>query len=75
MENHVNLWGYVFLGILADACFFSLTFQNQVLTLKLGDLGTYVVNKQTPNRQIWLSSPVRYYDVIVFVVHQYICKK
>ncbi|XP_039849422.1 frataxin, mitochondrial-like isoform X2 [Panicum virgatum] len=29
-----------------------------VLTLRLGDLGTYVVNKQTPNRQIWLSSPV-----------------
>ncbi|XP_065596684.1 frataxin, mitochondrial [Cyrtonyx montezumae] len=29
-----------------------------VLTVKLGgDLGTYVINKQTPNRQIWLSSP------------------
>lgn len=35
------------------------TWQNQVLTLKLGTLGTYVVNKQTPNRQIWMSSPVR----------------
>ena len=35
--------------------------QNQVLTLKLGCLGTYVLNKQTPNRQIWLSSPVRYF--------------
>eukprot|EP00261_Vitis_vinifera_P037578 XP_019078821.1 PREDICTED: frataxin, mitochondrial isoform X2 [Vitis vinifera] len=33
-------------------------FENQVLTLKLGTLGTYVLNKQTPNRQIWLSSPV-----------------
>lgn len=30
-----------------------------VLTLKLGDLGTYVINKQTPNRQIWMSSPLR----------------
>ncbi|XP_053909578.1 frataxin, mitochondrial isoform X1 [Cuculus canorus] len=29
-----------------------------VLTVKLGgDMGTYVINKQTPNRQIWLSSP------------------
>ncbi|XP_036259012.1 frataxin, mitochondrial [Molothrus ater] len=29
-----------------------------VLTIKLGgDMGTYVINKQTPNRQIWLSSP------------------
>lgn len=30
-----------------------------VLTVKLGqDKGTYVINRQTPNRQIWLSSPV-----------------
>ncbi|ORY66626.1 Frataxin-like domain-domain-containing protein, partial [Leucosporidium creatinivorum] len=30
-----------------------------VLTLKLGDsLGTYVINKQPPNKQIWLSSPL-----------------
>jgi frataxin-like iron-binding protein CyaY len=27
--------------------------------VKLGRRGTYVINKQTPNRQIWLSSPVR----------------
>ncbi|KAF9588008.1 hypothetical protein IFM89_006887, partial [Coptis chinensis] len=26
--------------------------------LKLGNLGTFVLNKQTPNRQLWLSSPV-----------------
>ncbi|XP_040398248.1 frataxin, mitochondrial isoform X2 [Cygnus olor] len=32
-----------------------------VLTVKLGgDMGTYVINKQTPNRQIWLSSPTRF---------------
>lgn len=37
---------------------FDIDYGNQVLTLRLGDLGTYVVNKQTPNRQIWLSSPV-----------------
>lgn len=35
--------------------------QDGVLTLSLGgSLGTYVINKQTPNKQIWLSSPVRY---------------
>jgi frataxin len=28
-----------------------------VLTLKLGQHGTYVINKQPPNKQIWLSSP------------------
>ncbi|CAM0883311.1 unnamed protein product [Alopecurus aequalis] len=37
---------------------FDIDYGNQVLTLRLGDLGTYVVNKQAPNRQIWLSSPV-----------------
>eukprot|EP00873_Tetraselmis_striata_P037487 jgi/Tetstr1/457751/TSEL_044296.t1 len=29
-----------------------------VLTIKLGAKGTFVLNKQTPNKQIWLSSPV-----------------
>ncbi len=29
-----------------------------MLTIQLGQYGTYVINKQTPNRQIWLSSPV-----------------
>jgi frataxin len=29
-----------------------------VLTIKLGEKGTYVLNKQTPNRQIWWSSPL-----------------
>lgn len=32
--------------------------QQGVLTVRLGELGTYVINKQTPNRQIWMSSPV-----------------
>ncbi|XP_070933807.1 frataxin, mitochondrial isoform X2 [Macaca nemestrina] len=37
------------------------TLVSGVLTVKLGgDLGTYVINKQTPNKQIWLSSPSRY---------------
>ncbi|XP_013786033.1 uncharacterized protein LOC106470054 [Limulus polyphemus] len=34
-----------------------VTLNDGVLTLKLGEHGTYVINKQTPNRQIWLSSP------------------
>ncbi|XP_057796585.1 frataxin, mitochondrial [Salvia miltiorrhiza] len=37
---------------------FDVDYGNEVLTLKLGDFGTYVINKQTPNRQIWMSSPV-----------------
>jgi frataxin len=34
--------------------------QDGVLTIRLGDKGTYVINKQTPNRQLWFSSPIRY---------------
>jgi hypothetical protein len=30
-----------------------------VLTLRLGSHGTYVFNKQPPNQQLWLSSPIR----------------
>ncbi|KAM7495165.1 hypothetical protein LguiB_029774 [Lonicera macranthoides] len=37
---------------------FDIDYGNQVLTVKLGCLGSYVLNKQTPNRQIWMSSPV-----------------
>lgn len=38
---------------------FDASFSNGVLNINLGDdLGMYVLNKQTPNLQIWLSSPV-----------------
>eukprot|EP01018_Ginkgo_biloba_P005026 Gb_30614 [translate_table: standard] len=37
---------------------FDIDYASGVLTVKLGNLGTYVLNKQTPNRQLWLSSPV-----------------
>jgi frataxin len=30
------------------------------MTISVGEDGTYVINKQPPNHQIWLSSPVRY---------------
>uniref|UniRef100_A0A2I3H2B3 Frataxin, mitochondrial n=1 Tax=Nomascus leucogenys TaxID=61853 RepID=A0A2I3H2B3_NOMLE len=37
---------------------YDVSFGSGVLTIKLGgDLGTYLINKQTPNKQIWLSSP------------------
>ncbi|XP_041854432.1 frataxin, mitochondrial isoform X2 [Melanotaenia boesemani] len=37
---------------------YDVVFSSGVLTVKVGgDHGTYVINKQTPNRQIWLSSP------------------
>ncbi|KAM4709422.1 frataxin, mitochondrial [Discoglossus pictus] len=51
-----------FFDDLADQPFtpddYDVSFGNGVLTVKLGgDMGTYVINRQTPNRQIWLSSP------------------
>ncbi|KAG6334923.1 hypothetical protein ID866_4165 [Astraeus odoratus] len=33
-------------------------YHSGVLTLNLGPHGTYVINKQPPNKQIWLSSPI-----------------
>lgn len=33
-------------------------YHSGVITLDLGRRGTYVINKQPPNKQIWLSSPV-----------------
>jgi len=36
---------------------YEVEYHSGVLTLTLGDNGTYVINKQPPNKQIWLSSP------------------
>lgn len=36
---------------------YEVEYHSGVLTLHLGDKGTYVINKQPPNKQIWLSSP------------------
>ncbi|KAI8912816.1 hypothetical protein EDD86DRAFT_202294 [Gorgonomyces haynaldii] len=44
---------------------YDVEFSSGVLTLKLPPQGTFVINKQPPNRQIWLSSPLsgpRRYD-------------
>ncbi|KAI6183193.1 Ferroxidase [Aphelenchoides bicaudatus] len=38
---------------------FDVSYSMGVLTLHVAPkIGTYVINKQTPNRQIWLSSPM-----------------
>ncbi|KAJ3571351.1 hypothetical protein NP233_g3820 [Leucocoprinus birnbaumii] len=36
---------------------YEVEYHSGVLTLRLADKGTYVINKQPPNKQIWLSSP------------------
>ena len=37
---------------------YDVSFSNGVLTVKFGlNIGTFVLNKQSPNQQIWLSSP------------------
>jgi frataxin-like iron-binding protein CyaY len=38
---------------------YDILYSTGVLTLKT-DKGTFVINKQPPNRQIWLSSPISY---------------
>ncbi|XP_064390536.1 frataxin, mitochondrial-like [Halichondria panicea] len=46
---------------------YDCTLASGVLNVKLGNLGSYVINKQSPNKQIWLSSPTsgpKRYDVI-----------
>uniref|UniRef100_A0A0K8TJI2 ferroxidase n=1 Tax=Lygus hesperus TaxID=30085 RepID=A0A0K8TJI2_LYGHE len=35
-----------------------VTYGDGVLTVNLGQHGTYVINRQSPNKQIWLSSPL-----------------
>ncbi|CAG5041441.1 unnamed protein product [Parnassius apollo] len=45
-----------------------ITYSDGVLTVILGTYGTYVINRQSPNKQIWLSSPVsgpKRYDLIL----------
>ncbi|KAL7624226.1 hypothetical protein AAE478_005785 [Parahypoxylon ruwenzoriense] len=43
-------------------------FSSGVMTIKFPDTGVYVLNKQPPNKQIWLSSPVsgpKRYDYVI----------
>ncbi|GMI21303.1 hypothetical protein TeGR_g12586 [Tetraparma gracilis] len=34
------------------------SYASGVLNIRLGERGTWVINKQAPNRQIWYSSPI-----------------
>ena len=52
-----------------------ITCASGVLTINLGPIGCWVINKQTPNRQLWWSSPIsgprryelhRHHDKIVW---------
>lgn len=43
--------------------------QAGVLNVTFPGIGTYVINKQPPNKQIWLSSPIsgpKRYDYVVY---------
>ncbi|KAI1425629.1 mitochondrial chaperone Frataxin [Xylaria sp. FL1777] len=43
-------------------------YSSGVMNLTINDVGTYVINKQPPNRQIWLSSPTsgpKRYDWVI----------
>ncbi|KAG1143617.1 hypothetical protein G6F37_011522 [Rhizopus arrhizus] len=37
---------------------FDVEYSQGVMTISVGKHGTYVINKQPPNHQIWLSSPI-----------------
>ena len=37
---------------------FEVTFASGVLTMSFPPHGTWVINKQTPNQQLWWSSPI-----------------
>lgn len=53
LQERVETWGED--GDLDD---FDFAAEAGVVTIALGDgKGTYVINKQGPNRQIWMSSP------------------
>ena len=43
---------------LEDAGDFEVDLENGVLTVEVDDVGTFLVNKHAPLRQIWYSSPI-----------------
>lgn len=54
----------MYLGALANCAYE----QDGVLTVNFGAHGNYVINKQPPNKQIWVSSPKsgpKRYDIVV----------
>ena len=53
LQDRVEQWGEEASG-LDD---FDFSAEAGVVTISLGEQGTYVINKQGPNKQIWMSSP------------------
>ena len=41
-----------------DPIFEDINFADGVLNIEMSDSRAYVINKQAPNMQIWLSSPI-----------------
>ena len=44
-----------------------IMYDSGVLSIQLKNVGTYIINRQAPNKQIWLSSPVSgpfHYDMV-----------
>ena len=46
------------LSEIEGSIFDDVRYSDGVLTITMHDKRCYVINKQTPNKQIWLSSPV-----------------
>jgi len=42
-----------------DPAFTDINYGNGILKIQWKNEKTFVINRQTPNRQIWYSSPVR----------------
>ncbi|KAI8977043.1 Frataxin-like domain-containing protein [Mycotypha africana] len=42
----------------SEADGYDVEYSQGVMTVRLGEHGTYVINKQPPNQQIWSSSPI-----------------
>ena len=58
-DEYLEKLGTAFEALEGAAAIEDAVLSDGVLTVQMGGRkGTYVINKQTPNRQIWLSSPV-----------------
>jgi frataxin len=53
LQDAVEAWGED-----NDVDDFDFSHEEGVVTVAVGEHGTYVINKQGPNRQVWMSSPV-----------------
>jgi frataxin len=61
VEDTLNLYCELFeeLESVVASDNFDVNLEDGVLTVNLDPTGIYVLNKQTPNQQLWLSSPLR----------------